>query len=170
MRLILATILLTTGLSAQAAQMYCNAQGRDCSDRPTPGASIVRSAGPAADTARSAPVRGSVATGAASNADPNAPPDSGIKADPVAEQQRQNAALAAANKALQKDLADKRSEQCRKAQDYYRQALEATTIYRTGKDGKKQVLSEAEANQSRLSAKLEIDRTCGNKGGSTTPR
>jgi hypothetical protein len=167
MRLLLVTILLTAGLSAQAAQMYCNAQGRECTDRPTGSANIARSTGPASPPTRVAPATGTGAAGGttAPNADPGAPPDSGTRADAVAEQQRRNAALAAANKALQKDLADKRSEQCRKAQEYYKQAIEATTIYRTSKDGKKEVLTEAEANQSRLSAKLEIERTCG-KGGS----
>ena len=170
MRLVLATILLTTALSTQAAQMYCNTQGRECSDRPTASANIARSAGPTAVPAPNAPksgTGGNAATGTASaaNTDPNAPADTGAKADPVAEQQRQNAALASANKALQKDLANTRGEQCRKAQEYYKQAIEAAAIYRTGADGKKQFLSEAEANQSRLSARLEIERTCGKGGG-----
>jgi hypothetical protein len=167
MRLVLATILLTTSLSAQASEIYCNAQGRECSDRPTASANIARSTGPATTAPRNGPAATTAtATGATTPADdPNTPADSGIKADPVAEQQRQNAALAAASKALQKDLGDKRSEQCRKAQAYYKQAVEAAVIYRTDKDGKKQYLSEAEANQSRLNARLEIDRTCGKGGG-----
>ncbi len=170
MRPVLATILLTIGVTAQAAEIYCNAQGRECSDRPTASANIARSTGPASTAARNAaapaPTAAGVGTGTATqDADPNAPPDTGIKADPVAEQQRQNAAMAAANKVLQKDLSDKRSEQCRKAQDYYQQAIEAAIIYRTDKDGKKQVLSEEEANQSRLNARLEIERTCGKGGG-----
>lgn len=170
MRLVLATLLLATGLSTQAAEIYCNAQGRECSDRPTASANIARSAGTIPSAARSASAEAPGATvppgaAAGASADPNAPPDSGIRADPVAEQQRQNAALANASKALQKDLADKRSEQCRKAQEYYKQAVEAAAIYRTGKDGKKEFLSESEANQSRLNARLEIDRTCGKGGG-----
>jgi len=167
MRLLLPTLVLTTSLSAQAAEIYCNAQGRECTDRPTASANIPRSpsaAPPAArtDSAAKPATSGGARVPATSTA---TPPEGDTKADPVAEQQRRNAALAAANKSLQKDLADKRSEQCRKAQDYYKQAIEATTIYRAGKDGKKEVLSEAEANQSRLNAKLEIERTC-NKGGS----
>jgi len=167
MRLVLATILLTTGVTAQTAEIYCNAQGRECSDRPTASANIARSTGAAATAAHGTGAASTTtSTGTANQAtDPNAPPDTGVKADPVAEQQRQNAAVAAAAKALQKDLNDKRSEQCRKAQDYYKQALEATAIYRTDKDGKKQYLSEAEANQSRLNARLEIERTCGKGGG-----
>lgn len=168
MRRLLATILLTSGLSVQAvqgAEIFCNAKGLECSDRPTAGANIARSAGSLAETRRSTPTQGSSAAGGTTGANASAgAPDSGIKADPVAEQQRQNAALAAANKAMQKDLADKRSEQCRKAQDYYKQAIAATAIYRTDKDGKKQLLSEAEANQSRLAARLEIERTCGKSG------
>lgn len=169
MRRILATLLLTAGLSAQGAEIYCNAQGRECSDRPTASANIARSAVSGVGTNRTATPGGTAATrsaGSAANpgAATGAPADEGVKADPVAEQQRQNAALATANKAMQKDLADKRSEQCRKAQDYYNQAIAATAIYRTDKDGKKQLLSEAEANQSRLNARLEIERTCG-KGG-----
>jgi hypothetical protein len=166
MRLVLATILLTTGVTAQAAEIYCNAQGRECSDRPTASANIARSLGSLSAPGRNAAATAPAANGAATQSiDPNAPADTGIRADPVAEQQRQNAAMAAANKALQKDLDDKRSEQCRKAQEYYKQAIEAAAIYRTDKDGKKQYLSEAEANQSRLNARLEIDRTCGKGGG-----
>lgn len=170
MRLVLATVLLTTGVAAQAAEIYCNAQGRECSDRPTASANIARSIGANPGAPRNSPTAATpsaagAAGGTVQAAEGETPAEAGVKADPVAEQQRQNAALDAASKAMQKDLDSKRSEQCRKAQDYYKQAIEAAVIYRTDKDGKRQYLSEEEANQSRLNARLEIDRTCGKGGG-----
>jgi hypothetical protein len=163
MRRVVAVLSLFTALTSSAAEIYCNAQGRECSDRPTASANIARVLGGNTTISRA---RSIDAGGAAqsSSADGDAA-DSGIKADPVAEQQRRNAAQDAANKALQKDLAGARSEQCRKAQEYYKQSLEAASIFRVDKDGKKVFLSEAEANQSRLNAKMEIDRTCGKGGG-----
>jgi hypothetical protein len=170
MRPVLATILLMTGLPLQAAEIYCNAQGRECNDRPTPTANIARSLGArpagsatASGATTSAASTASATAGTGQGAESMAPPE-GVRSDPVAEQQRQDAAVAAASKAMQKDLSDKRSEQCRRAQEYYKQAIEATAIFRTDKDGKKQLLNEADANQNRLQARLEVERTCGHGG------
>lgn len=153
-------------LPAAAAEIYCNAQGRECGDRPTASANIARVLGGNTAVSRARTGDGAGAAGAAGAGSPGeAAPEGGTKADPVAEQQRRNATQATATKALQKDLADTRGEQCRKAQSYYKQALEAATIYRVDKDGKRLPLSEEEANRSRLNAKMEIDRTCGKGGG-----
>jgi hypothetical protein len=162
MRRLVAVLSLFTALTASAAEIYCNAQGRECSDRPTASANIARVLGGNTTVSRARGADGGATTGSGGDA---APTDSSVKSDPVAEQQRRNAAQEAANKSLQKDLNGARSEQCRKAQEYYKQSLEAAAIYRVDKDGKKQFLSEAEANQSRLNAKMEIDRTCGKGGG-----
>jgi hypothetical protein len=158
-------------LPAAAAEIYCNAQGRECGDRPTASANIARVLGGNTAVSRARTGDGAGAAGAAgagnagTGSSGEAAAEGGTKADPVAEQQRRNAAQEAATKALQKDLTDTRSEQCRKAQSYYKQALEAATIYRVDKDGKRLPLSEEEANRSRLNAKMEIDRTCSKGGG-----
>lgn len=166
MRRVLAVLSLSTALSASAAEIYCNAQGRECSDRPTASANIARVFGGAATANRARTGSGDTLTTITNGSSDGTSADSnGVRSDPVAEQQRRNAAQDAANKALQKDLAGTRSEQCRKAQDYYKQSLEAAAIYKVDKDGKRQFLNEAEANQSRLNAKMEIDRTCGKGGG-----
>jgi hypothetical protein len=155
MRYVVAMALITTLSCAQAfgGEIYCNKLGRECSDRPGPGKSIVHVAGNGRSTVTS--------TTAADNGG-NA--SSAAIADPVEAAQRQSAALNKANAEVQKDVSDKRTAQCKKAQDYYTQAINASGIYRTDKDGKKQLLTEAEANKSRLDAKLEINRTCGSAG------
>lgn len=164
MRRVLAVLSLFTALTASAAEIYCNAQGRECSDRPTASANIARVLGGNTTVSHAGGGDANAASGSSAGND-GAAADAVAKADPVAEQQRRNAAQEAASKALQKDLANTRSEQCRKAQEYYKQSLEAAAIYKLDKDGKKLFLSEAEANQSRLNAKMEIERTCGKGGG-----
>jgi hypothetical protein len=140
-------ICLTVGClqGAVAGEIYCNAQGRDCSDRPSPTRSFIR-------TSSVAGIGGGVAA--------PAPGNTVAAVDPVQQQRSTNATLAKAQAELKKDLTDKRSEQCKSAQTYYKSAVDATVIYRTGKDGKREDLSEKDAAAARLSAKLNMDRSC----------
>ena len=48
---IMGALMCGTG-AAGAGDIYCNNQGHDCSDRPTPGATMVRSTAPAPRSAR----------------------------------------------------------------------------------------------------------------------
>lgn len=144
----LATSLIMTG-SAAAAEIYCLQQNRDCSDRPTPGATVIRITGH--QTTTTPPPAPAAATAAR-------PATVG---DPVAAQQAANLAESRAKQTVQRDLADKRSEQCKAAQDNYTRSIEARAIYRTNEKGERVYLSDTEADEARIKAKMDVDQLCG---------
>lgn len=148
--LIALSLLLTWLTSATAGDIYCNAQGRECSDRPTSGSTIVRSTG--VSHGSSPPVT----VDAANASNPG---------DRVQQQREQDAMVNKAQKELRKDLTDKRSVQCKQAQDYYRKSVDAQYIYKVGKDGARETLSNKDADQARLKAKLDMDQLCAEAGG-----
>lgn len=126
--------------TASAADIYCQKQGKDCSDRPTPGAEYIRT-----------PVR-----------KPDAPSDNPAPAKTAAAGTAPSpAAQATTRQAVQKDMAQARTEECKKARDAYQQSLTARRIYRTNKDGEREYLSDTEADQLRMNAKLNMDQSCG---------
>jgi len=154
MRQLTVLCLAIAGLGAMGAagagDIYCNNQGRDCSDRPSPGATFVGStnstipassepaAAPAANGANSIPAP---ATDAAANA---------------------RLSQDASRVAVQKDVAATRAEQCKQAKEKYQQSVEARRVYRVNKAGEREYLSDTEADQARLNARLEMERSCGN--------
>jgi len=127
--------------SASAGDIYCQKQGKDCSDRPTPGAEVIRTQ-----------VR-----------KPDAPSDNPAPAKPAASASTapSPSAQAATRQAVQKDMDQARAEECKKARDTYQQSLTARRIYRTNKDGEREYLSDTEADQLRMNAKLNLDQSCG---------
>ena len=135
--------------AASAGEIYCDNQGRDCSDRPGPNSIEVHVKG--------APV------GAANEVAPA--PDSAAKkpvdtsADAGAQQQDD-----ASRQALQKDVAAKRADDCKQAKDKYQQSIQAHRIYKLNKAGEREYLSDSELDQARLNARLEMDRSCGTSG------
>jgi hypothetical protein len=125
-----------------AGDIYCNNQGKDCSDRPSPNATVVHvSSAPSpsseAETAPKTPV------------DANA--DARIKED-------------ATRQAVQKDVAATRAEQCKTATERYQRSITARHAYRLNKAGEREYLTDAEIDQERLDARKEMDRVCGNSG------
>jgi hypothetical protein len=148
MRLLLPITLLAllSGVTT-AGDIYCLKKGKDCSDRPAPGAEYIRTQQRRPD-APSEPAPG--AKPAAGSATPGG---------------AQAAATANARQAVQKDVDQVRSEQCKKDSDTYQQSLQARRIYRTNKDGEREYLSDTEADQMRLNARIAKDQSC----GSSTP-
>ena len=71
-----------------------------------------------------------------------------------------------AAKAVQQDVAKKQDEQCTKAKDLYEKAISARRIFKTGKDGEKEFMSDADADQYRIKARADMDAFCGT---SSTP-
>jgi hypothetical protein len=127
---------------ASAGDIYCNNQGRDCSDRPSPNATVVHiNATPSSASAEPAPPQTTAKTPTESSADAR------LKADAV-------------RQAVQKDVAATRAEQCKQAQDKYQKAVAARRVYRLNKAGEREYLSDAEMEQARVAARLEVDRTC----------
>lgn len=127
--------------TATAGDIYCQKEGKDCSDRPTPGAAYIRTQvrKPEAPSANAAPAKPAAAASTALSP----------------------AAAAATRQAVQKDVDQARAEECKKARDTYQQSLTARRIYRTNKDGEREYLSDAEADQLRMNAKLNMDQSCG---------
>jgi hypothetical protein len=135
-----------------AGEIYCNAQGRECSDRPTATSTVARSLPKRTATGNSSPAAGAAVVVPAT---PTA-----SAADRVAQQRQENEELAKAQKELQQDFTTKRAEQCKLAKDYYTRSVAATVLYKTDKDGKRQTLNEADSNQERLNAKMQMDKVC----------
>jgi hypothetical protein len=126
-----------------AGDIYCNNQGRDCSDRPGPNATVVHiNSAPSSVGNDSAPSDTSAKTPIDANADAR------LKAD-------------ATRQAVQKDVATIRAEQCKQAQDKYQKAVAARRVYRLNAAGEREYLSDAEAEQERVNDRLEVDRACG---------
>ena len=97
--------LATLG-AASAGDIFCNNQGHDCSDRWSPGATLIRtSAGQQAPGAPPAPSSTSTT-----------PTDAGANA---------RLGLDATRSAVQKDVGAARAEQCKQAKEKYQKAVEA---------------------------------------------
>jgi hypothetical protein len=145
------TLTLAALSSASAADIYCNNQGRDCSDKPSPGAVLVHIANSNfGSNTLSAPAAGS------ERATANQTADSGGA----------NARLGQDNRAqaVQKDVSAARAAQCKDAQTKYQKSIEARRVYRMNKDGEREYLSDSEADQMRLNARLEMEQSCGKSG------
>ena len=145
------TLLIATLSSASAADIYCNNQGRDCSDKPSPGAVLVHiSNSNFGSNTLTAPASANERLAA------NRPADNGSA----------NARLTQDNRAqaVQKDVSAARATQCKDAQTKYQKSVEARRVYRMGKDGEREYLSDTEADQMRLNARLEMEQSCGKSG------
>jgi hypothetical protein len=133
---------------ATAGDIYCNNQGKECSDRPSPGAVVIRQT----------PVSGQLqAQGQVASASerPQSPVDAAAN-DRLREQARAAA--------VQKDVSAARTEQCKAATDKYQKSVEARRMYRMNKDGEREYFSDQETDAARLSARNEMEQACG-KGG-----
>jgi hypothetical protein len=75
----------------------------------------------------------------------------------ISENQTNTAAAAA----VAQDLANSRTERCKKAREIYEQRINSQRLYRPGKDGEREYLSEAELAQARVDARKEMDSICG---------
>jgi hypothetical protein len=131
---------------AGAGEIYCNNQGRDCSDRPSPTATVVHVAS-APLSASSNPAPG----GSANRAPIDASANSQLRDD-------------ATRQAVDKDVASKRAEDCKQAKDKYQQVITAHRMYKEGKNGEREYLSDTEIDQARFNARQQMDRSCGPTG------
>ena len=132
---------------ARAGDIYCNNQGKECSDRPSPGAAVIRQA----------PVSGQLQQQGQVAASERAPSPADAAANDRLREQARSAAV-------QKDVGAARTEQCKAATDKYQKSVEARRMYRMNKDGEREYFTDAEADAARLSARNEMEQACG-KGG-----
>ena len=139
---------LATVAPAQAdVYRWVDAQGRvHYSDLPVDGAVLVKSStrSPTANRSASTPLTASERV-ATSNAN-------------IGEQLETDTAA----RAVQSDLARKRTEQCKSATERYERSITARRLYREGEKGAPRIfLSDAEIAQARVEARRERDATCG---------
>jgi len=139
-------------LSAVLADVYKSVDGQGhvlYSDTPGPGAELVKVTNPSQhsfSTAASSPTHSSA----------NPTPTLAKSNDQIKDQlAHEEAARSVAN-----DLAASRAEQCKKAQDAYEKSIIARRIYNEDKNGERQYLSDADADQARVNAKLAMDQVC----------
>lgn len=113
------------------------------SDRPVPGAVLIKSTDQASDDA----------------------------SDQSSDDQKQLAASnqqisdqlgkEAAQRKVQQDEAAVRAQQCKEAQDRYDKMIHARRIYTTDQSGNRQYLSDDDAQKQRLQAELDVQNLCG---------
>lgn len=70
------------------------------------------------------------------------------------------AADAALRNAVQSDVANVRTEQCKKAQERYQNYVVSRRLFKEGEKGERIYLTDAELTEARLNAKREMDETC----------
>jgi hypothetical protein len=63
--------------------------------------------------------------------------------------------------AVQADVAAAQAEQCKQAKDAYDKAIHARHLYRDGKDGAREYLSDTDADQQRVQMRQAMDTACG---------
>ena len=146
--LAITTLVLAAGLMGTVAQAdiwrWKDPQGVfHYSDQWVPGselikASAIRPPGAEADSPRPTP------------GDPNK-----IAANANAQVQQQ-----VTSRAVQEDLAKAREEQCKQAKDHYEKAIQARRIYKPGKDGEREYVTDAEAETYRQQARSEMEQAC----------
>lgn len=144
-----ALVLLIAGIgTATAGDIFCVNGGRDCSDRPSPGATEVRAP---------APSRYAAAADAAPPALAGAPAPVDAGANSRLQQDASRAAV-------QKDVAASRAEQCKQAKEKYEKSVESRRMYRMNKAGEREYFSDAEVDQARLNMRADMERACGENG------
>lgn len=77
-------------------------------------------------------------------------------AGPALEEAQGNQAAAA----VQRDLDQARSEQCKQAQERYKTYIESRRLYRETADGKREYLTDAELAAARIEARKAVDDLC----------
>jgi hypothetical protein len=137
--------------AAQAGDVYkyVDGQGKTMyTDKPIPGAVLVSTANPRPAEAAQ---RNYAAQQAASSQQLSA------SNQRIAENQTNSSAAAA----VAKDLAASQSERCKKARADYEKRINSQRLYRTGKDGEREYLNDAELAQARVDARRDMDTLCG---------
>jgi hypothetical protein len=137
-------LIMSLPFATAMADIYrsVDAQGHVLySDTPTPGAELVH-----VQKLGNAPSSSLASTRTAVSA--NTPPP-----DPVTKQ--------SAQQAVQQDVAQTRADQCKKATSDYNQAVAARRIYKTDANGEREYLSDADAEQQRVTMRLAMQSACG---------
>ena len=133
----LAATVLAAGARADIWKWVDAAGHVEYSDRWTPGAVLVKG----------------------EHTTPNAP-STDQKAEATDKQVTAQLNREQAQREVQRDEAAAHAAQCKQATDHYNQLIQARRIY-TGSDSDRQYLSDAQADQERVQAKMDMDSACG---------
>ncbi len=71
---------------------------------------------------------------------------------------------AATNQVVKQDVAKTREKQCKDARDAYEKAIQARRIFKTGKNGEREYISDAEADTYRAQVRSDMDTLCAPAG------
>lgn len=149
-----AALIMSLAVTAAQADVYrsVDAQGHvQYSDTPTPGAELVH-------VQRTSASPGSSSTPASGNASGGSGSQSLARAG---EQTQETLNKQAAQRSVQQDEEQTRAEQCAKAKADYDQAIQARRIYKTGANGEREYLSDAEAETQRVNLRMQMQNLCG---------
>jgi len=72
-------------------------------------------------------------------------------------------------RAVKQDEDKMRAEQCKSAKERYRKAIESRRLYKEGKNGEREYLTDDQAQEERLQARLEVQSACGSDAGLENP-
>ena len=152
---ILAVVVGVLGCAAaQAGDVYKYVDERGATlytDKPIPGAVLVSTG---AQRPPEVAQRNAAAAQAASNAQLNS------SNQRIAESQN-NQRVAST---VAKDLEASRLERCKKAREAYDTSINSLRMYRTGANGEREYLSDAELAQARMESRKAVDAICGPQG------
>jgi len=160
----IAALIMSLAFVTAQADVYrsVDAQGQvHYSDTPTPGAELMHIQHGGDTGTYSATKPGGAPASPQQPATRNSPPT------PAQTLARSNAAAQDditrqnAQKAVQQDVDQVRADQCKKASADYDSAVAARRIYRTGADGEHEYLTDAEADQQRLTLRMAMQSACG---------
>lgn len=152
-RIFAATVLVLAATTVAHADVYryVDAQGRiQYTDRWVPGSELIKTSHGTREAQQAAAAQARTATQnklAVSN-------------DRIAAQQAQENA----SQAVRQDVAAARSEQCKTAKEKYEKSIQARRLFKTGTNGERQYLTDAEADEARLAARQEMTSACGAAG------
>jgi len=152
-------LIMSLPAAVTMADVYrsVDAQGHvQYSDTPTPGAELVhvQKAGTTSCSSltASAPSTGGTSSAAAAAAKAVAKSDAQVQNELTQQ---------ATQRAVQQDVEQARADQCKKATADYEQSIQARRIFKTGADGEREYLSDADADQMRMNLRLAMQSACG---------
>jgi hypothetical protein len=150
--IVIVGVLTCTAVQAGDVYKYVDDHGTTLyTDKPIPGAVLV-------STGSQRPPEVAQRSYASSQAATN----SQLNASNQRISESQNNSRVAANVA--KDLEASRAERCKKARDSYQMSISSLRMYRTGKNGEREYLSDAELAQQRMEAAKAVEAICGPQG------
>lgn len=98
----------------------------------------------------------------------DSPPPASSTPSTVSDAPPDDSPSAASAQALKADVAKVKAQQCKEAQDAYQKSLYSRRMFKEGKDGAREYLSDAELDAYRLRVRSDMDRLCGTSSSQTS--